>query len=218
MTDQARGPRTLRGALVSIPQTGGSPTVISFQYNPATLSRGLQPQMVGGEENDRSQAVRFTGAPVQTIQVEVEIDATDGLERNDPIALQYGIAPQLAALELLIYPLSSDVLQQQALLATGTIEVAPLTAPRTLFVWGPRLCVPVRLTAYSVSEEAFDSALNPIRAVVSLGMRVLTYSDLDSDTRDYHQFLVYQQSLEQLARIANTGRSSQPIGVDVSSL
>lgn len=218
MTDQSRGPRTLRGALVSIPQTGGSPTVIAFQYNPATLTRGLQPQTSGGEEGDRSMEVRFTGAPIQTIEVEVEIDGTDGLERENPVTVQYGIAPQLAALELLVYPASADVLRRDALLASGTIEVALLPAPRTLLVWGPQRCVPVRLTSYSISEEAFDSSLNPIRATVSLGMRVLTYSDLDSKTRDYHQFLAYQQNLEQLARVAATGRSGQATGVDASAL
>lgn len=162
--------------------------------------------------------VRFTGAPAQTIEVDVEIDATDGLEQEDPVAIQYGIAPQLAALELLVYPSSADVLQRDAMLATGTIEVALIPAPRTLFVWGPQRVVPVRLTSYSISEEAFDSALNPIRATVTIGMRVLTYSDLDSSTRDYHQFMAYQQNLEQLARVAATGRSSQATGVDASAL
>lgn len=218
MTDQARGPRTLRGALVSVPQAGGSPQVIAFQYNPATLARGLQPQISGGEEGDRSMQVRFTGAPIQTIEVDVEIDATDSLEREDPVAVQFGIAPQLAALELLVYPTSTDILQRDALLASGTIEVALLPAPRTLFVWGPQRVVPVRLNSYSITEEAFDSSLNPIRATVTLAMRVLTYSDLDSSTRDYHQFLAYQQNLEQLARVAATGRATPPIGVDASSL
>ncbi len=127
----------LSGALVSIPQAGGAPAIIAFQYNPATLTRGLQPQMAGGEEGDRSQAVRFTSAPVQTIGVEVEIDAADALERNDPIAVQYGISP-LALLELLIYPASSDVAQREALLAAGTIEVAPLAAAHPCLSGGPQ--------------------------------------------------------------------------------
>ena len=76
MSTQSRGPNILRGALVSIDPSVPSPSVIAFYYNPATLKRTLQPQVVGGEEGDRSEAVRFTGAPVENIEVEVELDAT----------------------------------------------------------------------------------------------------------------------------------------------
>ena len=47
-----------------------------------------------------------------------------------------------------------------------------------LFVWSKSRVVPVRVTEFSVTEEAFDPSLNPIRAKVSLGLRVLTTDDL----------------------------------------
>jgi len=216
MTTQARGPKTLKGALVSVPD-GSSPRVIEFQYNPATLKRTLQPQMVGGEENDRSQAVRYTGAPVQIIEVEIELDAADQLEKGDPIAVQSGIYPQLAALELLAYPDLNQVNQNQSMLQAGVIEVAPLTAPRTLFVWGPNRVLPVRINNYTITEEAFDVDLNPIRALVSISMRVLNYSDLSADNKEYHQFMSYQQTMITIAQSAITGGDSL-LGVDPSKL
>lgn len=195
-TSRARGLQTLKGALVCIDPITSTPRVIAFTYNPETLKRTLQPELVGGEEGDRSQAVRFKGAPSEVVEVEVEIDATDLLEKDDPVTVASGIFPQLATLELLAYPRSSDVAQQQTLLAAGTMEIAPLTAPLVLLVWGRNRVVPVRINSYTISEEAFDANLNPIRASVTLSMRVLNYSDLNSSTAGYHQFLAYQQNME----------------------
>jgi len=216
MTEQARGPKTLRGALVSVPQ-GSRATIISFQYNPAGLKRTLQPQMVGGEENDRSEAVRFTGAPVQQIEVEIELDAADQLDKGDSTAVQSGISPQLSALELLVYPDLNQVNQNQSQIQSGVMEVAPLTSPNILFVWGPNRVLPVRINNYTISEEAFDANLNPIRATVSLSMRVLNYSDLTSENREYQQFMAYQQTMTTLANKALKGNTAD-LGVSSSQL
>jgi hypothetical protein len=191
----ARGPRVFKGALVSISSTNPKPHVISFQYNPATLKRSLKPLMVGGEAGDLSQSVRITGAPTETFSVEIEIDAADDLEAGDAVATSLGIQPQLAVLELRIYPTLSRVMENAALLSAGTIEIAPITAPRVLFVWGQRRALPVQLSSYTISEEEFDAGLNPIHATVSLEMRVVTYSDPSASNSDYHQYLAYQQSL-----------------------
>ena len=215
MTTKARGPRVFKGALVSIGSTDPTPQVISFQYNPATLKRSLKPLMVGGEAGDRSQSVRITGAPTETYSVEIEIDAADDLENGDPVATTLGIQPQLALLELLIYPALSRVMENAALLSAGTIEIAPITAPRLLFVWGQRRVLPVQLSAYSISEEEFDSSLNPIRATVSLEMRVLTYSDLSASNADYHQYLAYQQSLMSIADSAGSPGRGRLAGVTI---
>lgn len=168
--------------------------------------------MVGGEENDRSQAVRFAGAPTQTIDVDIELDATDQLDKGDPTAGKEGVSPQLAALELLLYPDLTQVNNNQTLLSTGVMEVAPLTAPRTLFVWGPNRVLPVRINSYSISEEIFDGRLNPIRATVSVNMRVLNYSDLTAGNKEYHQFMAYQQTMISLADSAVYGTSAD-VGV-----
>jgi hypothetical protein len=173
--------------------------------------------MAGGEENERSQAVRYTGAPEQVIEVEIELDAADMLEKGDPTAVQSGIYPQLSALELLAYPDLDQVNQNQSKLQSGTMEVAPLTAPRILFVWGPNRVLPVRINSYSISEEAFDTNLNPIRAIVSLSLRILTYYDLSADNKGYDQFKAYQQTMVTMAGKAVTSRSDS-IGVDTGKL
>lgn len=216
MTAKARGPRTLKGAFVTIPSTGAAPQVIAFTYNPASLSRSLKPMQVGGEEGDRSQAVRFTGAPVQTLKIEIEIDATDALGDGDPTAQSLGALPELSQLELLVYPSLDQVNQVQSQLSSGVMEITPMAAPRTLFVWGAQRVLPVRIESFEITEELFDTRLNPIRATVAVSMRVLTYSDLSSDNREYYEFMTYQQGLNNMAAQAHAG--STAIGVDPGSL
>jgi hypothetical protein len=219
MSSKARGPHVLNGAFVTVDAASASPQVIAFTYNPASLRRSLQPQQVGGEEGDRSEAVRFIGAPVQTITIEIEIDATDQLETGDPIARAYGALPQLSALELLVYPSLAQVNQVQAQLANGVMEVSPLTAPRTLFVWGDKRVLPVRLNSYEITEEIFDTRLNPIRVSATIAMRVLTYSDLDSGNKEYFEFMSYQQTLINLAAQAPPLPSAAgALGVDPTLL
>ena len=112
-----------------------------------------------------------------------------------------GIHPQLAALEMLIYPRSALVIANTILLALGTIEIIPPQAPFTLLIWGPKRVLPVRLTEFSITEEAYDPNLNPIRAKVLLGLRVLSYNDLPISNPGYALFLAHQVVKETLAAI-----------------
>lgn len=207
----------LRGAIVGLDPLDPLASVIAFQYNPDTLTRTLQPR-VGSDDGDRAEATKLKGPPVETIRVEVEIDATDQLDRGDGTAESLGVHPQLAALEMLVYPKSSLVIANTALLLAGTIEVIPPEAPLTLFVWGPKRILPVRLTELTVTEEAHDAALNPIRAKVTLGMRVLTYDDLPLEHPGYALFLAHQVAKEALAAIGGVGTISDLVGGNVGIL
>ena len=192
-------PRLIKGGIVLIdPNSGAVQRIIALQYNPDTLSRTLQVQGVG-EKADRSEALRLKGPAIETFKVEAEIDATDQLEVSDQTAAQVGLYPQLAALETLIYPASSDLLSNNTLAQVGTLEIIPMEKPLTLFIWSRNRIVPVRLTEFSVTEEAFDPALNPIRAKVSLGMRVLSVDDLGFGTQGGNLFMAYLMQKEQLA-------------------
>src|SRR4029450_9244839 len=96
-------PRLLKGGIVLLdPDSSAVLRIIALQYNPDTLSRTLQPQAIK-ESGDRSEALRLTGPPVETIKVDAEIDATDQLEFPDqsPNA-ENNIHPQLAALEMIL--------------------------------------------------------------------------------------------------------------------
>lgn len=194
-------PKLLKAGLVLLDAASGSvQRVIGLQYNPDSLSRTLQVQGTG-DAGDRSQAMRIKGPPVETIKLEAEIDAIDQLEfpdRNrDAVAL--GIHPQLAALETMLYPASADLQANNALAAAGTLEILPMQAPLVLFVWSKQRIMPVRITEFSATEEAFDQALNPIRAKVSLGLRVLTVDDLGFAHKGGGLFMSYLRAKEQLS-------------------
>lgn len=187
--------------------------VVVLQYNPDQLSRTLQVQAMSGESGDRSEALRLKGAPVETFKLEAEIDATDQLEfpdnnENKPFA-KFGIFPQLAALETLISPTSDQLSGMESILAEGMVEIAPVEAPLALFVWSTQRVVPVRVTEFSITEEAFDSHLNPIRAKVSLGLRVLTISDFGFGHKGGQYFMAYLRNKEMLAKQAVSGDPSQ---------
>lgn len=218
MPTYPRGPRLLKGALVIVNDVGLAPQTIALQYNPETVKRSLQPQTVGGDEGQRSQIVRYVSAPVETIDLEVFLDAIDALEGNNAEALNAGIYPQLSLLETLVYPASQQVQQNDQLLALGMLEIMPLAAPLTLFVWGPHRVLPVRLTSMSISEEMFDPYLNPIQATISLSMRALSYSDLAPNTRGYHLFMAYQQTKEALASQGRSAGQNARSGVNISQL
>jgi hypothetical protein len=200
-----RSPQLIRGGIVLVdPDTGRALRVITLQYNPDTLTRSLQIKGVGGDAGDFSEAMRLKGPPVETIKLEAEIDATDQLEAADPQATQLGIHPQLALLETLVYPNSVQLLANKGEAQSGSIEIAPMQSPLTLFVWSKTRVLPVRVTEFTITEESFDTALNPIRAKVSLGMRVLTVDDLGFEHKGGSLFMSYLEQKEQLAaRIAN---------------
>jgi len=175
MTTSLVSPQVFKGAFVSIDPLRPTSGVIVFQYNPETLTRTLQARTTGGESGGGP--LRLAGPPEETIKLSIEIDATDQLEVGDPVTSAVGIAPALAALELLLYPSSAMVIANEALARAGVVEILPMAAPLTLLVWSSRRILPVRVTEFTVTEEAFDTALNPIRAKVDLGLRVVSYYD-----------------------------------------
>jgi hypothetical protein len=191
--------------------------VILFQYNPDTLTRTLKPRAPGGE-GARSEAQRLTGAPEETIKVDIDIDATDQLEKGDGIATSLGIYPQLSALEMLVYPKSALVIANTVLLAGGVIEIVPPTAPLTLFIWGAKRILPVRLNEFSITEEAHDPSLNPIRAKVSLGLRVLSYNDLSLTSPAYYMFLAHQVVKETLGIVGTVSNLAAVAGSNIRLL
>lgn len=217
MTTFPNAPKLLKGAIVAIALPNPIPQVIPFQYNPITLTRTLEVQAAAGSENT-SEALRLEGAPIENIKLEVEFDATDKLEKGDPVAVQHGIYPQLSALETLIYPASTLVISNQILLALGTIQIAPPQAPLTLFVWGQKRILPVRLSEFSITEEAYDTQLNPIRAKVSLGLRVLSYNDLTVTNPAYHLFLSHQIVKETSANLGRVNNLDTVLGNNLNLL
>jgi hypothetical protein len=205
MSSFPNSPKLLKGGLVVLDATSSRVRrVISLQYNPDSLSRSLQVQGAGAEGNgERAQPFRLKGPAIETIKLEADIDATDQLEHpeQNANAVAFGIAPQLAVLEGLINPTSDELLSLAAQSAAGTLEILPPEAPLTLFVWSKSRVVPVRVTEFSITEEAFDVALNPIRAKVSLGLRVLTTDDLGYGSKGGTLFMSHLRNREALAKL-----------------
>lgn len=206
MTTFPNSPKLLKGGIVLIdPTTSAVRRIIALQYNPDTVTRTLQAKGMAAEGGDRSEALRLKGPPTETIKVDAEIDAIDQLEIADGTATQVGLHPQLAVLELIVYPTSAELQSNNSLAQSGTLEIVPMESLLTLFVWSAQRILPVRLTDFSVTEEAFDTSLNPIRAKVSLGMRVLNVDDVGFDHKGGSLFMSYLRNKEQLATRSQDG-------------
>jgi hypothetical protein len=214
MSGFSGSPRLLKAGLVLIdPGSGAILRAIALQYNSDNLSRSLAVQPVG-EDGDRSQALRLRGPAIETFTLEAELDATDRLQFPDQNAatLDAGLLPDIAALETLIYPTAQQLRTQDQLAQLGTLEIAPIETPLALFIWSRHRIVPVRVTEFSVTEEAFDPNLNPIRAKVSLGLRALSVDDLGFQHRGGSLFMAYLSAKEALAGRAG-GASLSTFGV-----
>ena len=213
MSGHPNAPRLLKGGLVLLDPVGGAVRrIIALQYNPDTLTRTLQVKGTGAESGDRSEALRLKGPAVETIKLEAEIDATDALESSRVPATTLGLHPQLAAIEALVHPASAELRSGNGIAASGSLEIAPALAPLAVFVFGAQRIVPVRITELSITEEAFDILLNPIRAKLSLGLRVLSVDDLGFDGKGGGLFMSYLLAKEKLAGLAAAG-DFQALGI-----
>jgi hypothetical protein len=209
-------PRLLKGALAVYPsQTPGTPPkIIAFQYNPEQLRRTLamraQPPDKGNAGAAREEVLRVLGPPIETVNMTIELDAVDQLEHPDGnrSTVEHGLHPAIATLELLLYPSTATTQAQQQQAQQGQVQVTPADLPLTLMVWSSARVVPVLITSFSVTEEMFDVNLNPIRAKVELGFKVLTHMELKNDSLGYQAYLSYQRQKETLAQ------QNQPQGDD----
>jgi hypothetical protein len=215
-TESRISPRLLKGALAVYPsQTPGTqPKIIVFQYNPDNLKRTLairaQPPDKGNAGGAREEVLRVLGPPVETVTMSLELDAVDQLEHPDSnrTTVEHGLHPAIATLELLLYPSTSTTQAQQQQAQQGQVQVTPADLALTLMVWSSARVVPVLITSFSVTEEAFDVNLNPIRAKVDLGFKVLTHMELKADSLGYQAYLSYQRQKETLSQ------QNQPQGDD----
>lgn len=213
-TGSSLSPKTLKAGIVLLDPVSFTPSrVILLQYTPDQLTRSLKVQSVTGDTADKTEPLRLKGPPEENFKLEAELDATDQLEfpGQNPTAVAYGIFPQLSALESLITPSANQILATDSFLAMGAVEIAPMEAPFALFVWSAQRVAPVRVTEFSVTEEAFDVDLNPTRAKVSLGLRVLSINDMGYTHPGARYFMSYLGKKELLAKFAFASDVNQSI-------
>jgi hypothetical protein len=191
-------PKILRGAFVefglSVP-----PLLVVFQFNPLQLTRnrGLT-YPVPQPFKDLRELHRYfdylgdlskqqiVTVGEQTIGFEIRLDATDKLNDRDPITENFGIAPQLATLELMTYPKGESLLGAQAdkLLTFLGVDKNKFSftrkpnPPLILFIWGRKRVLPVNITAMNITETEFSIDLNPIRATVAMSLTVIESNSL----------------------------------------
>lgn len=206
-------PRLIKGALIGADPMNPLASVVVFQYNPDTMTRRLEARAASGD-GDRGEAQRLTGPPKETITLSIEIDATDQLEQANPLAVTMGIYPTLSALEMMLYPKSAVAIANTALALAGTIEILPMENPFVLFVWGPQRVLPVRLSSFSITEEAYDPLLNPIRAKAELTLNVLSYHDFGVLHPGHWIFLAHHMAKEVMATL-NVVNSAQNVATGV---
>ncbi len=227
----------LKGALVEFMPTFlpiPVPNVIVFQYNPETMTHTWtqpEPATTAGIEESNPLAVK--GMPGEAFSFTIAMDArdeiADGSAPAAALAESSGIYSRLAALEMLLYPtgtaqtgltgaVSAAVLSALSGASSGPTRTIPQSVlPVTLLIWGAGRIVPVRVTGLTITEQLYDSALNPIHAEAQLTLRVLTPAELvaasaDNDvlgnlaTTAYNYTLTLRQALA-AANLANATES-----------
>jgi hypothetical protein len=100
--------------------------------------------------------------------------------------------------------------------ATQFDNVPRREVPVVLFFWGPGRIVPVRISGFSVEEQQYSPLLYPLRAKVTLGMKVITDSQMVDAEGDFadgavvdiakacYKFTMVQKQALALANLANS--------------
>ena len=204
MTGFTNSPRLTKGALVGWDIWNPLSSVVVFQYNPSTMTRTLEAR-VSKEDGDPGEVTRLSGPPKESIKLSLEIDAADQMEKDKA---ESGIYPALSALETMLYPKSAEIIKNSVLALLGSREIMSTEAPLVFLVWGIKRVLPVRITSFSITEEAYDPSLNPILAKVDLSLTVLTYQDFSVLHPGFSMFMVHQVAKEIMATV-NTFNNPQ---------
>jgi hypothetical protein len=237
-TGYSRSPKLLKGAIIqfSAPLFVPVPNIIVFQYNPETIRRTLSPcasptpeELKNDPKIEENLAQPYD--PTESFNIALELDAADDMEVGNPIARHTGVADRLAALEMLLYPPDSSAIGGLVGAALGAPAGATLSVsssgfglstpsldfvkadrrqvPIVLFFFGPGRILPIRITTFSVDEQAYNNLLYPLRAKVTLGVKVLLPQALTDDgTFTYklavacYKFTMVQKETLALARTA----------------
>jgi len=207
----------LRGALIEYASDffGPLPNLVIFQFNPDTLSRNISipERPTGATSRETSQAGNI---PVERITLTAHFSAADKLNTGNIIAQELGIGPQLAALEKMVYPsnligeLLGEALDKigDALGLEGDDDIPkqPIPRekyPRILFIWGKTRVLPVLLESMSITEQQYDSSLNPIQAEVALGLAVASNPD-DKVGKGALKYSNLAKEAQAIVNLANT--------------
>jgi hypothetical protein len=212
----------LRGGLVEYGSDflGPLPNIVIFQFNPETMSRVIQipPRPVGGAARETTQA---GDAPIERITIRAEFSAADRRNDANPLALAFGVGPQLAALEKMANPSNllggligaaldtvGSALGIGGSAAASTQPIPRERYPRILFIWGLTRVLPVVLESMTINEVLYDALLNPIQADVTIGMAVNAPSKCSDDTiaQGAYTYSTTAKEAQAVVNLANTAQ------------
>lgn len=215
-------PYLLRGALIEYGSDflGPLPNIVIFQFNPETLTRNIQiPTRPTGSSSRETNQVGEV--PVEKITLTAHFSAADQLNTNHPLARVFGVGPRLAALEKMVHPTGKiSGLIGKAIDAIGdalfggddcpTQPIPREKYPRILFIWGPTRVLPVTIESMNITEQQYDSSLNPIQAEVSIGLSVNTL-DPCSDDKIARGALEYSNIAKEAQAILNLANTAEQV-------
>lgn len=217
----------MRGALVEYSGQflGPIPNIVIFQFNPESLTRTITVPLATSSQNSVAnrpkREIATAEAPaVESFTITAQFSAADDLGTGGTVGVVprlFGVGPQLAALEKMVYPVKTQGgLIGAAIDAIGsaiagpgasppTRPVPPQKVPRLLFIWGPTRVLPVRITSMSIAEKQYDMLLNPVEAEVQIGLSVVsTPSSADAVATGawgYSQMIKDTQATLNLAKV-----------------
>jgi hypothetical protein len=164
------------------------PLALVFDFNPQSISRSRSVTIKSGDAPGNRTGYDFL-TPLETsrvaqgvelaaegFSVDILLDATDQMDKGDPIAAQFGVQPQIDTLRSMVEPKAQGPLGVQTLSSLGIGGARAFerqeTASVLIFAWGIQL-IPVFLTGVSQKEALHLPNLTPYRAEMSLSMQVI---------------------------------------------
>jgi len=216
----------MRGALVEYSGQflGPIPNLVIFQFNPESISRTITVPGSSTEDNSAANRPRrethaTAAPPVESFSITAQFSAADDLGADNATSVVprlFGVGPQLAALEKMVYPpatpggvIGAAIDAIGSAVGGGGAASQPVPRqqlPRVLFIWGPARVLPVRITSMTISEKHYDVLLNPIEAEVQIGLAVAPEPpDTDPIGRGafkYSQMVKDTQATANLAKVA----------------
>lgn len=226
----------LRGALVEYGDEflGPIPNIVLFQFNPEQLARTMEIQQPASTSSNRKQVrtsepAQTSAPPSEEITLTAKFSAADDLGKGgarSAIPRLFGIGPQIAALEKMVYPPAAlggaagqavdkagDAISSAVGGDAPTRPIPRESLPRILFIWGRSRVLPVRVKSMSITEQKFDFLLNPVQAEIQIGLSVVTFANNSTDTIGKGA-LAYSKAIKEEQAVMNMAKMVE-LAVDI---
>jgi hypothetical protein len=188
----------MRGVLVEYGANilGPIPNIVVFQFNPDQMTRTItipQPPTSAAAQ-PRTETHKAAAPPAESFEMTARFSAADDLGAGGAVSViprLFGVGPQIAALEKMVYPqttpggLIGAAIDAIGSALSGPGKAAPaqpvprVPLPHILFIWGPSRVLPVIITSMAIVEQQYDVLLNPVQAEVKIGLQVSSQAPAD---------------------------------------